>query len=141
MRVDAELIYESRRRFEVSDWGVGHRGLILRSNPSSGATSRIEVWFKPAYAVSLPSSLDGIHISRVGTPPTRAIEVLGRTVESGEDSFTVRSRQVAGWVVAGGVHGREGDREFHEPTMFDGWEARPDVRELFSYVHAEGLDA
>lgn len=141
MRSDAELIYESRRRFEVSVWGVGHRGLILRSNPASDATSRIEVWFKPAYAVSLPSWLDGVHISRVGTPPTQTIEVLGRPVESGEDIFIVRSGQVAGWVVAGGVHGREDDHEFHEPTMFDGWEARPDVRELFSFVRADGVDA
>ena len=135
MESNADLIYESPRKFEVWGWGVGHRGLLLRSNPTPGATSRIEVWFKPAYAASLPSWLEGIQIGRTSDPPPeQAIEVLGRSVENWEDVFIVRSRQGVGWVVAGGVHGREDDHEYHEPTMFDGWEPRADVRTLFSSV-------
>lgn len=130
------MIYESPRTFEVWGWGVGHRGLLLRSNPTAEAASRIELWFKPAYAVSLPSWLEGIQISRAGNPPQeRTITgVLGRGIESWEDLFIVRSGQGHGWVLAGGVHGREDDHEFDEPTMFDGWEPRRDVRTLFSSV-------
>ncbi len=133
MGLDDDTIYESTRRFEVWTWGVGHRGLLLRSNPAAGAPTRIELWFKPAYAVSLPSWLDDIQISRTSdSARKRATEVLGRTLADYEDLFVVRSRQGFGWVVAGGVHGREDDNEYDAPTMFDGWEAGPDVRTLFS---------
>jgi hypothetical protein len=135
MGPDGELIFESHRRFEVWGWSVGHRGLLLRSNPTDEERSRIEVWFKPSDAVCLPSNLDTLQISRPAhRPPEQVIEVLGRAVARWEDIFTIRSGQGVGWVVAGGVHGREDDHEYDEPTMFDGWAPRPDVRTLFSVV-------
>jgi hypothetical protein len=72
MGPDGELIFESHRRFEVSGWGVGHRGLLLRSNPTDEERSRIEVWFKPSDAVCLPSNLDTLQISRPAhRPPSK----------------------------------------------------------------------
>lgn len=55
------VLYSSPRRFEVSRWGVGHAGLLLRSNPRDVAR-RVEVLFKPASAACGPASLDGIAI-------------------------------------------------------------------------------
>jgi hypothetical protein len=133
MPAQLNVIYETARRFEAWDWSVGHRGLMLRSNPGDGAPSRIEVWFKPAHAVALPSLLHGLQISRaIGGSPAECVRILGRPFEAWEHLFMVRSSDGTGWVLAGGVHGREDDHEFHEPTMFGGRQARPDVRELFS---------
>jgi hypothetical protein len=128
-----DLIYESPRRFEVWGWGAGHRGLLLRSNPAEDAATRIEVLFKPGYGAAIPSLLHGLQVSRAsGTPSGEFQRVLGRPAEQWEELFIVRSGAATGWILAGGVHGREDDHEFHEPTMFDGWEGRPDVRTLFS---------
>jgi hypothetical protein len=133
MPAQVNVIYETDRRFEVWDWGVGHRGLMLRSNPRDGEPSRIEVWFKPAHAVAMPSLLRGLQISRaVGSPPAECVRIIGRPFEAWEELFVVRSGEGTGWVLAGGVHGREDNHEFHEPTMFGGRPPRPDVRELFS---------
>jgi len=53
-------LFISDRKFEVWHWGVGHDGLLLRSNPSNDGDARIEVLFKPAYAIGLPSHFTGL---------------------------------------------------------------------------------
>jgi len=131
-----EVIYASARRFEVWDYGVGHRGLLLRSNPTDDARERIEVWFKPAYAVCLRSWLeDGIQIERSPQSVDLSSDVgsvLGRSAKFHEHLFTVRSGGSVGWVLASGVHGRADERAWNEPGIFDGTGPKPDVRDLFS---------
>jgi hypothetical protein len=127
-----EIIYESARRFEVWTWGPGHRGLILRSNPAGGQRRRIEVWFKPGYAVCLQSALQGIQIIRAEANAPIDGALLGRPIELWEELFTVRSGESVGWVLAGGVHGREDDQDHHAPSMFDGSGLKPSERSLFS---------
>jgi hypothetical protein len=95
----------------------------------------VEVWFKPAYAVCLPALLRGLEITRDPNPEADNVtSTLGRSLESWEALFTVRGSGDGGtgWVVAGGVHGRHGRREPHEPQMFDGEGIKPDEHELFS---------
>jgi hypothetical protein len=136
VKVAGEVIYESARRFEVWDFGVGHRGLLLRSNPTSDELERIEVWFKPAYAVCLQSRLeDGIRIERSTASVDLSSDVdavLGRSAGLDELLFTVRSGKSIGWVLAGSVHGRADEREFDEPRIFNGTGPKPGVRDLFS---------
>lgn len=136
MNVTGEAIYASARRFEVWDYGVGHRGLLLRSNPTDDDRERIEVWFKPAYAVCLRSWLDdGIQIERSSQSVDVSSDVhsvLGRAVEFHELLFTVRGGRSVGWVLAGSVHGRADERACDEPRIFDGTGPKPGVRDLFS---------
>lgn len=128
-----DMIYQSSRTFEVWAWGVGHRGLLLRTLWNQDQPSRIEVWFKPAHAVRLPALLGGLEITQAHADPRADVEdLLGRGLEPWERIFTVRTDGGVGWVVASGVHGREARREPHEPSMFDGWGAKPDERTLFS---------
>jgi hypothetical protein len=136
VKVTGDVIYESARRFEVWDFGVGHRGLLLRSNPTKDDPERIELWFKPAHAVCLQSwQEDGIRIERSSRSVDISADVgtvLGRSAKFDELLFTVRSGESFGWVLAGGVHGRADEREFHEPRVFDGTGPKPGVRDLFS---------
>jgi hypothetical protein len=136
VKVAGEVIYASPRRFEVWDFGVGHRGLLLRSNPTDDEAGRIEVWFKPAYAVCLRSWLeDGIRIERssrfVGLSSDVGA-VLGRSAKFEELLFTVHSGERVGWVLAGSVHGRADQRTAYEPRIFDGTGPKPGVHVLFS---------
>lgn len=127
-----EVIYESTRRFEVVTWGVGHRGLVLRTIPEARQHSRIEVWFKPAEAVCLQPWLEGIQITRGAADMSACRKAIGRPIEPGEELFSVRSGEGVGWVLAGGVHGREDDRDANAPPIFDGWGLKPGERSLFS---------
>ena len=127
-----EVIYESDRQFEVVTWGVGHRGLVLRTIPDARQRSRIEVWFKPAYAVCLQPWLEGIQISRGAADTPACRKATGRPIKAGEELFSVRSGEGVGWVLAGGVHGRQDDRDAGAPPIFDGWGLKPGERSLFS---------
>lgn len=133
MRNSDAAIYRSSRRFEVWTWGVGHRGLPLRTLWSQEDQHRVEVWFKPAYAVRMPALLEGMEITKADADvPDDVLTLLGRNLEAWEALFTVRTEGGTGWVVAGGVHGREARRKPDEPSMFDGWPAKADERDLFS---------
>jgi hypothetical protein len=128
------IIYESPRRFEVQAWGTGHCGLVLRSNPEGGQRSRIEVWFKPAYAVCLPSVLLGMQIASGAANELTIRTVLGKPIEPWEELFTVRSGESTGWVLAGGLHGREDYRDSEATSMFDGEDPKPGECSLFSII-------
>jgi hypothetical protein len=135
MSSSPEIIYESARPFEVWTWGAGHRGLILLSHPAGGQRSRIEVWFKPGYAASLPSHLRGLQIIRAAADASAHLAVLGRPTSPDEELFTVRSGESLGWVVAGAVHGREYDHDKNDhsgPSSLGTWEPKPGERRLFS---------
>jgi len=121
----------------VWQWTVGHHALLLRSNPSEVGGSRVEVLFKPAYAVCLQALLpDGLVVEEADAAALTAWEGGGHVGIAGDRDRTlylVRSGGLLGWVVGGGVSGREDDQDHSGPTMFDGGALRSGVRELFSY--------
>jgi hypothetical protein len=125
-----DLLYVSPRRFQVWEWSVSHSALLLRSNPQPGHPGRVEVLFKPAYAVCLSSSFDGLEI-RAGMSQESAAALVRRPLEAGEHLFEILTAGPSGWVVAGAVHGREDDLEYFSPSMFDGLTIKPGERELF----------
>jgi hypothetical protein len=127
-------IYSSDRRFEVWGWGVGHRGLLLRSNPPSDGQPRIEVLFKPAYAVGLSVLLDGVQITESGSDalPDEVRMVHGGDLREWEHLYRIVSGTGSGWVIGGSVSGRQDHEKDFAPTMFDGWAPREGVVELFS---------
>lgn len=118
----------------MAHWGVGHGGLLLRSNPTPDKSRRIEVLFKPGHAACLPAWLDGIAILHADEAATRAWSAQGHglVLGSNQNLFLVRCGSVRGWVVGGSVNGREDDGDSHAPTSFTGWPPGPGVDELFS---------
>jgi hypothetical protein len=90
-------IFFSERYFEVVTWGVGHRGLLLRSLHIDHEP-RIEIWFKPAYAVCLSSTLDGVHITTRRDPDrlARVEHQLGRELIHTEHLYEVVTRAAPG---------------------------------------------
>ena len=128
------VIYESDRQFQVWEWSVGHSWLHLRSNPSASVSTRIEISFKPAVLVCLAASLDGVVITSEPRDalPAALCNALHAPLGSADAVYSVRSGTALGWVVAGSAAGREDDEPYDAPLLFDGWAARPGVRELFS---------
>ena len=125
------VIYQSARRFTVSRWAQGHTGLVLLSVPRVGDTTRVEVLFKPAYAVVLPDYIDGLTIRRCGW---EAVPAGLHREQRYAQPFQLETENASGLVVAGGVHGRQDQGDYADPTMFDGWEPRDGVTDLFSWV-------
>ncbi|MFE3796496.1 hypothetical protein [Nocardia tengchongensis] len=127
-------VFASSRTFEVWQWGPGHTGLLLRSWGGSADEARIEVLFKPADFVCLPNRLPGVDIAMVtdGDVYAAVPRVLGRDLKQWENLFVVTSGKVSGWVVGGSVNGRCGPESGSHEPIFDGWEAREPVRNLFT---------
>lgn len=127
------MIYSSERRFEVWRWGVGHAALLLRSNAPSANEPRIEVLFKPAYVVCLPSLLEGLTIEEGPDEAMRdeVLRVAGRRLQKREHFYQIRSGSASGWVIGGGVSSRQDREDYSAPTMFDGWAPREGVVSLF----------
>lgn len=128
------MLYSSGRRFEIWHWGVGHSGLLLRSNPTAEHGRRLEVLFKPAYAACLPAWLDGITIHEADDAATAAwqAQTHGLALADHENLFLVSSGSVRGWVVGGSASGREDEGDYDTPSSFDGWQPGPDVTEVFT---------
>ncbi|MFC8385025.1 hypothetical protein [Nocardia sp. NPDC057272] len=128
-------VFASTRTFEVRRWGVGHSGLLLRSWKGSAGDPRIEILFKPADFVCLPSLLRGITIAVVtdGEVYATALEVLGRDLGQDENLFVVTSDNVSGWVVGGSANGRSGPESTSRKPMFDGWAATEPITDLFTF--------
>lgn len=137
--MNLRAIYASQRMFEVWRWGVGHAGLLLRGNPAEGFPTRIEIIFKPAYAVCLPSVLRTLLIQDKPEDVLLATAqvALGRPLTDWEHLYKVDSGDAHGWVVGGTVAGREDDQGYEAPTMFDGWAPRAGVRTLFMFESGE----
>lgn len=127
-------IFASQRTFEVWQWGVGHTGLLLRSIPGKTGEPRIEVIFKPAYFVCLPTWLTSLDIVAQTDDDVieTACQVLGRELGNEENVFGVTCREATGWVVAGTTAGRQGPENGTRDPMFDGWAADGDVIDLFT---------
>ncbi|TCJ96751.1 hypothetical protein DFR71_2784 [Nocardia alba] len=126
-------VFASSRTFEVWRWGPGHTGLLLRSWVDN-EEPRIEVLFKPADFVCLPSRLTGVDIAMVtdGDVWTTAQRVVGRDLKQCENLFVVTSEEMSGWVVGGSANGRTGPESGSREPMFDGWEARDPIRDIFT---------
>jgi hypothetical protein len=125
------VVFESDRRFEVWDWGVGHRGLALRANPTPERATRIEVIFKPAHEVCLPSWLDRIRIT--ATDGRRSPDDQ-RDLADWENLYLVDTVDHSGWVIGGTVAGRSDHRSYDAPKMFDGRAPAPGVENLFQHL-------
>jgi hypothetical protein len=110
--------FKSDRRFEVWRWGVGHRGLLLRTIPAP-EQRRVEVWIKPASAALMPSSLDGLSIEPATPEQAREWTAQGHGVTARADAnlYIVRSGSFSGWILGGSLNTREDDGA--EPSPWD----------------------
>jgi hypothetical protein len=124
-----EPVFTSERRFEVWDWRVGHRGLVLRANPTDDDAERVEVIFKPAYEVCLPALLHGLVVFAVDS--TRSPNG-SRVLNDWEYVYVLESQDFKGWVIGGTVAGRSDRGSCDDPPLFDGRSPRPGVTELFT---------
>lgn len=129
-------LFISERRFEMFRWRTGHTGLVLRTFPLRNPNDVIEIMFKPAFAASLPSVLDGVRIADASELDERDDTCLTRPLKDYEHRFAVQGSDYRGWVIASAVYGLAADRSNGEP-LFDGWGDRAGVRKLFSHQRLE----
>ena len=115
-RLDTDgLPFGSSRKFQLWGYGVSHGQLLLRSNKAPDSpTTRLEILFKDARFVCLPSVMDGLTVRRGDD------EIVDRNMsdfgplelEHGVSIFAVGGQGWKGFVVAGAVWTLEDDAEY-----------------------------
>jgi hypothetical protein len=82
---------------------------------------RIELWLKPADAVSLPSWLDGLSICKAESDEIEVWSRMHPGLTIGRDStlYILRSGAYTGWVVGGNLNTREANEDYFGPSPWD----------------------
>ena len=110
-------LIESLRTFQLWRYVVGHGQLLLRSNPTSGQGTRVEVLFKDVRAIKLPTLIDGLVVREPSEREAMVISEETGELESHDCKFfVVDAGQVHGYVVAGFMTTNEDDGNYADPS-------------------------
>jgi hypothetical protein len=102
------VLFTDRGTFQWWSYTVSHGQLLLRSPKSADRPTQIDILFKNVSAVELRTVMEGLEVIETDARPKNA---------AGDDRvFLVRSRDFAGFVLAGAVTRDEGDHEYYEQS-------------------------
>jgi len=109
------------RRFQLWEYTVSHRQLLVRRTKSEKHSTRVDVLFKNVIRINLPTIIDGLRVREADEQTTAAIlESLwteeGAYTTEDKHVFRVDGRNVSGFVVAGFVGAAEDEGEYHDPS-------------------------
>lgn len=112
-------LLDSKRHFQIWEYTVGHKQLLLRSVKATGLPTRIDILFKNVAAIHLCTTLDGLTISEAAE--VQMIDLQLQTnpqILAGRKAFVVRGADFEGYVVAGTLAWHEDDGEYDDPSYF-----------------------
>jgi hypothetical protein len=92
--------YDSTRRFQMWLYEVSHSQLLLRSVKNNAHSTRVDILFKSVDSLHLPTTMDGITISRR------------------DQGFAMSGSDWDGHVVAGACFVDEDKGEYFDPSPF-----------------------
>ncbi|MGC4119346.1 MAG: hypothetical protein QM765_33230 [Myxococcales bacterium] len=114
-----DFLFSSQRCFRLWLYTVSHRTLLLRSVKGKGATTRVDIIFKPVSQLRLPTELDGIRVRAV-LPSGATPEVTALLEKCGPDEklYSLSGDNLDGWVMAGMVAWHEDEGDYGDPSHF-----------------------
>lgn len=112
-------LLKSSRQYQIWEYTVGHRQLLLRSTKAADQPTRIDVLFKNVAAIHLPASWEGLTISEASERESGDLK-LPVTVTNRRDRkvFIIRGANFVGYVVAGVMAWHEDEGEYHDASYF-----------------------
>lgn len=118
MRESTPLV-SFERRFQLWAYGVSHAQMLLRSNKSDDAPTRIDVLFKGVAAFELPTAFQGLAIAEASWDEASGLGVqLGLGSATGRKLFAIRGQKFCGYVAASAVFWHEDSGAYHGPSYF-----------------------
>ncbi len=108
------------RQFQLWSYQVSHRVLLLRSNITRDATSRVDLMFRSVSAMELRSRYEWISVDLASDSRREQLSSLGVEVAAGAHLFSIESAfPGAGYVVAGSFYYAEDDMDYGQPSSID----------------------
>ena len=107
------------RDFQVWEYVVGHRQLLIRSTKAAGLLTRVDVLFKDVAAINLPTTFAGLTVSEASERDSAHAELqLGSSTVRGEKLFMVHGSNYKGYILAAAVAWHEDEGEYNDPSYF-----------------------
>jgi hypothetical protein len=101
-------ILDYSRTFQMWEFLVGHRQLLLRSPKSEEHNTRIDILFKDVSEICLPTILTGLTVS-----------VTPRSHPGAQGSeYCIKGNEYEGRVAAGSMHVHEDTLEYYDDSFF-----------------------
>ena len=104
------------RRFQVWEYRVGHKQLLLRSTKDGSHPTRVEIAFKDVRAMQIPTLIEELSISVADA----ALATDARAQSGGDQAsavvFAISGLGFRGYVVAGVAYGHEDQGEYSDPS-------------------------
>lgn len=113
----------SARRFQVWAYSVSHSQLLLRSNRSENAATRIDLAFRGVVAMDLIWTMDDL---RIDLAPSADLSdwkaTRGAQFDEQRRLYSCKSANYSGWVIASTLSVCEDGGRFDEPSqVFEPW--------------------
>jgi hypothetical protein len=112
-------LLDCQRLFQIWEYTVGHRQLLLRSVKATGIPTRIDILFKDVAAIQLRTTLDGLTISEATEDQKIDLQLQTNSdIVNKRKVFIVRGLNFEGYVVAGALAWHEDEGEYDAPSYF-----------------------
>ena len=111
-------LLSSKRRFQVWQYTVSHRQLLLRANPDASTSERIEVLFKGVDWFQLPTTLDGLTVVEDRENSALATVSSSLAGDSSRTAFRIEGTNYHGVVVCAAALVNVDSRSYSEPSGF-----------------------
>lgn len=112
--MSSEALFSSDRLFQVWQYTVSHRQLLLRSTRDEAFPKRLEILFKAVDFMAVPPILDGLKITACSPPEgelAAASAVAGSAIW-----YRLESRGTTAHVAAGAMVLGEDELEYDDPS-------------------------
>ena len=107
------------RMFQLWEFTVGHKQLLLRSTKDDRFRTRVDVYFKNVAVVNLPTICHGLTISEAdGAQQQDLLSQVSQTGLSAGKVFLIRGDRFTGYVIAGFMDWHEDELEYDDPSKF-----------------------
>jgi hypothetical protein len=104
------------RTFQLWEYHVGHKQLLLRSTKESDHPTRVEVAFKNVRALKIPTVMRDLSISLASDSVATAARAQTGTDSGTVSVFALVGSGFEGYVIAGVAFGHEDEGEYSDPS-------------------------
>ena len=112
-------LYDSTRKFQVWEYTVGHKQLLLRSTKDRELDTRIDLFFKDVGAIVLPTTLNGVSIRQaVDREDVELRKKYEAEAFNGRTAYLIWNRNIEGCVIAATFAWHEDRGEYDDPSFF-----------------------
>jgi hypothetical protein len=110
------VLFRSSRHFQIWQYRVSHRQLLIRSVLEGDDPSRIEVLFRNVAAIKIATAFDGLVIREPSPEELSAIRQQAGPSVTVDRAFVIEALDLFGYIVASNFSTAEDNGDYKTPS-------------------------